>query len=296
MFFRIICLSLLSLNLCFSDHGFAAGAYRKATEGGDVVKDKIYPKFETWEFSVPNFGLIMNQSYVNTYLVSGGINYFFSETWGFGLDFTIGSNSDKGERFCIENFFYDPEDEVGSACGDASLLDGADENGNNFPRFGPAYVPVREIDTMIIANMTWTPVYGKQLIFMSGTSYFDLFIEMGMGIANSTFYAKRDILANGNSPRDVFTPETGTAEQIQQAQERNSQIGAQISETSAYGEAGRPDPKSETNLMFNFGIGQKFHFSKRFHVKVYLRNMTLLGTAQGFDNLLAIMGGAGMRL
>ena len=48
--------------------------------------------------------------------------------------------------------------------------------------------------------------------------------------------------------------------------------------------------------MFNIGIGQKFHFSKRFHLKFYVRDQILLGTDQGFDNLLSIMGGLGFRL
>ena len=281
----------------FSQVSFGAANYRKATEGREVVKSKIYPKNKKIELNLPNLGVIMNQSYVNTFMLSGGLNYFFSETWGVGLDIALGINSDKDERTCIENFYYDPEEEVGSACGDSSQLTGADANGNTFPRMGPAYVPIREINNMIIANLTWTPVYGKQLVFLSNTSYFDLFVEMGLGIANSTFYQKRDILANGNTPRDVFTPEDeGTPEQQAQAKEKNNGIGATVAQTGSYGIDGRPSAEDETNVMFSFGVGQKFHFGGRFHVKVYLRNMTLVGTAQGFDNLLAVMAGAGMRL
>jgi hypothetical protein len=32
-----------------------------------------------------------------------------------------------------------------------------------------------------------------------------------------------------------------------------------------------------------------------FHVKIYVRNMTLLATDQGFENLFALYGGIGFR-
>ncbi|SMF66673.1 outer membrane beta-barrel domain-containing protein [Pseudobacteriovorax antillogorgiicola] len=290
----------LCVSLALSPMAWSA-TYRKATEGRDVVKKKIYPKRKKIEISVPSLGIIMNQSYLNTVLVGGGVTYFMSETWGVGLDLTLGINEDRSERTCIENFFYDPQDEVGPACalvdGDAGLIQNADEDGNNFPRFGPAYVPIREINNLIMANLVWTPVYGKQLVFLNNTSYFDLFVELGAGIASSTFYEKRDVLANGKVPRGLFTPDnTENQEQNEQATIANNQIGATISETDSYGSNGRPDPLSQNHIMFNLGIGQKFHFGGSFHLKIFIRNQLLLGTSQGFDNLLSIMGGAGIRI
>lgn len=274
-----------------------AAVYRKATEGREVVKDKIYPKERKFELNAPNLGFIMNQSYVNTFLVSGSANYYFSENWGLGLDISVGVNIDKAERACIESFYYDPEDEVGIACGDASLLEGRDANNNGFPRLGPAYVPIREINNVIMANAIWTPVYGKQLLMLSATSYFDLFVEMGLGVANSTFYAKRDTLANGNVPRDVFNEVADDASDAekQAAAEANAKIGATIEEDNSYGTNGRPDPAAENHVLINLGVGQKFHFGGMFHFKVYIRNMLLLGTDQGFDNLLSLHGGFGAR-
>ncbi len=293
--FGFVLISIFALAL----DSFGA-TYRKATEGRDVVKNKIYPKVRKLEVNAPNLGVIMNQSYVNTVLISGGINYFFSESWGLGVDITIGSNEDKSERYCIENFYYDPEDEVAAACGDPGIISNADDNGNTFPRMGPAYVPIREINNVLMANLIWTPVYGKQLVFLNSTSYFDLFVELGVGFASSTFYEKRDVLANGKTPRGAFIPDDGPDESVNQiARDTNDKIGARVdvaSDANSYGDAGRPDPLSENHLLFNLGIGQKFHFGGRFHFKVYLRNMTLLGTSQGFDNLLALMGGVGMRL
>lgn len=289
--FILLCLlAALPINLAMAE------TYQKATEGRDVVKNKIYPKEKKIELTVPNLGFIMNQSYINTFLISGGINYYLDETWGLGVDIAIGSSQDKTERSCIENFYYDPTDEVGVACGDASLIANADTDGDSFPRFGPAYVPIREINSIITANVIWTPVYGKQLLMKQSTSYFDLFVETGLGIATSTFYDKRDVLANGNVPRDVYRdPDVDDPDAAAEAQRQNAKIGATVDEVNSYGVDGRPDPLNENHILINLGIGQKFHFSRMFHMKVYIRNMTLLGTAQGFDNLLAIYGGFGVR-
>lgn len=300
---QTICLlgTWLALSMFISLDSFAV-VYKKSTEGRDVVKSKMYPKRDKIEFNIPSGGLFFNQAYINTYLLNVGVTYFISENWGIGIDATLGSNSDKTERTCIENFYLAPEDQpaekpVGVCSlvdGDSSGLEGVDSNNNDFPRFGPAYVPIREVNSMVIANFVWTPVYGKQLIFMSNTSYFDLFVEMGLGVASSTFYRKLDYLRNGNTPRSGYLDDSdGTDEAIKQ---QNYNIGASISDTDSYGIAGRPDPEDQTNVLLNLGIGQKFHFGKLFHLKVSLRNQTLLGTPQGFDNLLSILVGAGFRL
>ena len=47
--------------------------------------------------------------------------------------------------------------------------------------------------------------------------------------------------------------------------------------------------------MINLGLGQKFHFMKRFHIKAELRNYTLLATPTGFDNFFTLWGGIGVR-
>lgn len=229
-----------------------------------------------------NPGLILNQSYVNTLLYGADITYFFNENWGINLDFIIGSNSDKPERTCIENFYIDPNNDIGAACG---LGDGNDQVvlDSDTARFGPAYVPIREIQSMIIANSLWTPVYGKQLVFLSLTSYFDIYFETGLGIATSKFYAKRDILKNGNRSRAP----AGEADNI-------DNIGTR--RVSDYGINGRPDAQNQNHVLVNLGFGQKFHFLDSFHIKLYFRNMTLLGTDSGFDNFFTLNFGLGYRI
>ncbi len=267
--------------------------YKKATEGKEVVMGKLYPKNERFELSLPEVGIIMNQSYVNTLLFGGGATYFTSENFGFGISASVASTSDKTARTCIERIYYHPSNEVGVSCGDPSLLEGADQNNDGFPRYGPAYVPIREMQQILIANVVWAPVYGKQLFMKSTTTYFDLFVELGAGWATSKFYPKRERLANGNVPRGTYIdPATNDPEA---ANTNNNAIGAKVEDSDSYGVAGRPAVEQGGNALLNLGIGQKFHFGKRFHVKVYIRNMTLLGTDQGFENLLALYGGVGFR-
>lgn len=271
--------------------------YKKATEGKEVVMSKLYPKAERFELSLPQAGIIMNQSYINTILLGGGGTYFISENLGFGFDVSVAQNSDKAERTCIESFYYDPSNEVGLACGDASQIQNADASNppDQFPRYGPAYVPIRELQQIMIANIVWAPVYGKQLFLKSSTSYFDLFVELGLGFATSKFYPKQETLKNGNVPRGVFIDPNDPQNDAAKAAENNAKIGALIEQTDSYGVNGRPAPQDQGNVLLNLGLGQKFHFGRRFHVKIYARNMTLLGTDQGFENLLALYGGFGFR-
>lgn len=279
----------------FSGLPLAFGEYKKATDGKDVVMNKLYPKAERFELGLPAIGFVMNQSYVNTFLLGVDATYFLNETLGFSFVFNKGVNQDKPERSCIENFYYDPSNEVGVACGDASNLKGADKNNDQFPRFGPAYVPIREIQQMMFANVVWTPVYGKQLLSLGATSYFDLFLELGVGLAGSTFYKKQAVLKNGNLPRGVYIDPNDPTNDKAAANANNAAIGATIDQTNSYGTAGRPAGRDESNPMLNLGLGQKFHFGKMFHFKVYVRNLTLLGTDQGFENLFALYGGIGLR-
>lgn len=262
--------------------------YKKATEGKDVVKNKLYPKDGRIELSGPNAGIILNQSYVNTILVGGGLNYWFSEQWGVGFDFNLGLNSDKSERECIENFYNDPKDEVPEVCGSADNLSGKEK-----ANFGPAYVPIREISNIIMLNALWAPIYGKQLIFLSTTSYFDLYFEFGGGLVMSQYYAKQDTLKNGNTSRP-FSYDKTTNEPIDE-NSKPIKAGASATETYAYGTDGRPDPEPNSNVLLNVTVGQKFHFGGLMHVKLYLRDMLIVGTQTGFENLLSLHVGLGVR-
>ena len=265
---------LLVLATSFEAEGGVGG---RSDNDKDVVKRKLFTKRKRIEINGPNVGVILNQSYLDSFLIHGGINYFFSEVWGVGLEGAVALNSDKFARECVESFINDPDNEVTDECG------GTNVSGEGRANFGPAYVPIREIENIVAINAVWNPVYGKQLLFKSATNYFDLFFTMGAGLAFSKFYPKRTVLNNGKAARGAIGEEDPLT------------VGAESEETDSYGIEGRPIPESQSNVLINLGIGQKYHFWKRFNLKAELRNYTLVGTEAGFDNFFTLWGGVGLR-
>ena len=263
-----------------------AEEYQKSTEGSEVVKNKIYPHKQTIELNLPNVGAILNQSYVNTLLVNGGFAYNLSEEWGIGFDVAVGLNSDKDERYCIEHFYNDPDDRVAEPCKVDGQPDTLSDDPKKHANYGPAYVPIREIQYIGTVNALWNPVYGKQLVLMSATSYFDVFVEAGLGLAVSKYYGKRDVLANGLKSRGTFQPD---------GSQPTPGLGASPTDEASYGVNGRPEALNQSNVLINLGVGQKFHFAKKFYLKIFIRNMTLVGTPSGLENLFALYGGLGVR-
>ena len=140
-------------------------AYKRAVEDKDNVKLKLYPKRKKSELDV-KFGLVLNSSFVQTMLVNGGYSFFFSEEWGMLIEANMAMNSDKSERECLETFYNDPNSLVGSECGDGADWD---EDAN----WGPAYMGIRELNMIFAGSAVWNPIYGKQIIFLSGVGHFD---------------------------------------------------------------------------------------------------------------------------
>jgi len=268
-------------------------SYEKASDLNEVVLMKLFPKKEKVELDA-RFGLVLNSSYNNTFLANMGLTYFWSEEWGFNVEGTFAATQDKPERGCIETFYNDPNFEVDAECGDSEALkDDPDGDAN----FGPAYVPIRELKNMFIGNFVWNPIYGKQIVLMSATNYFDFYIKMGGGVAMSDFYRKQPQVASGKSSRGAFCRKQDSTEVKgpQGCTERSEGKNPGTSDQDETGITGRPDVEAQSNLTMHLSIGQRFHFMKRFLFTASLENYTLLGTDSGFDNFLALMGGFGVR-
>ncbi|MFK7823481.1 MAG: hypothetical protein AB8G05_04960 [Oligoflexales bacterium] len=297
---------LFFLFIFLGDLAFAQSKrFRKATEDDDVViKNKLFPKKKKIELAGPDIGLILNQSYVQSFVLHANINYYFNEEWGFTLEGAMAINSDKSERYCIERFYNDFLNNVGSSCpapgqDPADPLYTTDENNNPVPykgaSFGPAYVPIRELGTILTAAAVWNPVYGKQLAFLTNTVYFDLFITMGGGITQSTYYPKQIKLGNGNISRGTAPPEDEIAETCSEDNIPGACPQLDDSHLAYIGDKGRPEAVVESTPTITLGVGQKFHFKKRFSFKAEIRNYTLLGTASGFDSFFMTWIGLGVR-
>jgi outer membrane beta-barrel protein len=265
----------------------AVGGYKKATEGEDVIKNKLYPKKGKVELNGPNLGLILNQSYIDSYLINAGMNYFWSESWGMGAELSFVLNKDRYERYCVEHFYNDPDYEIADECGEPENLQGLpkDPNGSG-GNYGPAYVNIREYNMLLTGNAIWNPIYGKEIFFLAAVVNFDVFVTMGGGLAMTTFYELDNSLNNGKESRGNFPAPGSTTGQ---------RPGAEPDETDSYGKAGRPTPRKESKVFLDAGIGQKVHISQKLNFKAELRNHIVLGTPGGFDMFFTLWGGLGFR-
>ncbi len=266
----------------------SAFAYEKAVEGSDVVKDKLFPKKSAVELD-GKFGTVLNGSYIQTFLLNGGLTYYWSENWGFNLEGIFALNSDKAERACIETFYNDPNFAISSQCGSSANLSQDSQGDANL---GPAYVPIREIQYMGVGNFVWNPIYGKQLVFLSFTTYFDFFVSFGGGLAISKYYPEQTDFLNGTRQRGgLFCTKAEAAKPNGCSTDTNPGT----TDESLVGIAGRPQPLSQNNIVTHLSVGQRFHFMKRFELLASLDNYTLIGTPQTFDTYLTLFGGLGVR-
>lgn len=260
-------------------------AYEKATEGQDVVLNKLFPKKGKVELDA-KFGVVLNSSYQQSFMANGSMTYFFSEEWGFNLDGNYAIVTDKPERTCIETFYNDPNFNVPEECGED-----APEDTEQDANWGPAYVPIRTLKYIFTANMNWNPIYGKQIVLLSATNYFDFFLTFGGGVAMSDFYAKTPEFADTGKPtRGTFCVKKDAAEDKCKAEGNPG-----TTEKEQTGIEGRPIPESQTNVLIHLALGQRFHFLKRFMLMAGLDNYTLVGTESGIDNFFTLTGGLGVR-
>lgn len=269
-----------------------AHAYERVTDSNEVVLNKLFPKKEKVELDF-KAGVVLNASYIQTFLATGGLTYFFSEEWGITGEASVALNADKPERKAIEQFYNDPNDSLAEEAGDYDTIK---SSGDPDANWGPAYVPIRELQYIFTLNAAWNPIYGKQIILLSATNYFDFFINFGGGFATSSFYPKKPSYNDGKNDipyRGKFcvkkdreaNPPKCTLDRPNPGTDNENLIG----------DAGRPEAESQTNVLAHAAIGQRFHFFRRFLLTGTLENYTLLGTESGFDNFLVIMGGLGVR-
>lgn len=251
------------------------------------IRNRMYPKKKTIEIA-GDFGAILNQSYISSMLAHASFTLFTSESIGFGADIGIAINSDKAERLCVENFYNDPGNDVSAVCAIDGEPDFSEADGSGpEPNMGPAYPPIRVLNNLISGYMVWSPVYGKQLLFMSGVVHFDIFITGGGGIAMNTYYPLKEQADDGTQYRGDYPDiEGGSTETIP---------GIDPDNTDEYGFNARPEPESQTTPMLTFGIGQKFHFGKNVNLRMEVRNYTLVGTESIFETYFAAWGGLGLR-
>lgn len=308
-------------------------AYELATDSSETVINKNYPKKFRLEL-LPTGSLVLNQAYISTFLLGGQLSFYAAEAFGIHIEGAIGINSDLPSRGCLETFYNDVGDELGGVqCGAQYLTTkdiyetesplakqemGKFLQGKNGVGFGPAYVPVREIDTIVALTFSWNFVYGKQLAFMTFTNYFDLYLKFGGGVAMSTYYPAQ-IYIKGT---ETSTPKKYRTDAVMKQSEVKGCAdtygicvdGENVNPNWAnlIGTVGRPEPELETSPMITFAIGYRFHFWSRLQLMTEARAYLLLATnknrgvtksieedskyLQNVENYLTISGGLGFRI
>jgi outer membrane beta-barrel protein len=298
--FRV--LLLIALSYSFVSHG----RLKRASAGRETVKNKLYPKNKKIEFSLP-LGTILNQALVNSLVVGGSVGYYFNEQWGLHFEYIKALNTDRPQRHCLENFYNDNQARLSSSCSPKTEEDASkgllDEDGNVIAgaNFGPAYLGIREIDSFITAAVSWNPIYGKQLSFMSLTNRFDIFLKLGIGVTLSDYYKDTNTaMINGKEQtlRGVLTGSEVISKEITGCPKT---VGiCPDSDDYDYkdfvGEKGRPKPSKDKSVTLSAAIGQKIHFAKYFNLKAEIRNYTLFDTQDTVDNLIVVWIGLGARL
>jgi outer membrane beta-barrel protein len=275
----------------------AQADYRKAVEGNEVVKGKFYPKSGRFELGVGG-GAILNQSFINTFLVSASATYHLSDWHALSIEGFYGMSQDRGERTAVESFYRDTkrasaygEDNPNPSKDNAKTPRNQQADDAAYPNANadaatkqdlekhlplerkPAYMPIRQINTMAMMNYQWTPVYGKALWFLSAVGYLDLFANFGLGVAMSDYTPLKNTI--GNTGKATLE---GT------------------SEANEYGKEGRPAVQAETSPVLGLGLGSRFFFAKHFMVHVNLRNFSVIAKTgdSAFMNFFALWGGVGV--
>ena len=270
--------------------------YRKATEGRAVVMRKLYPKKKKVEFAF-NFGALLNQSYINTFMFNSGLSYHFSEHWGMLIEGSFGLNMDKDDRFCLEHFLNRSENGEALANREHCFYhpDALEEHKNemrkhsDFINFGPAYVSIVQIEQTAMAGAIWTPIYGKQIFtFLPRTSHMDFYISGVAGVAIGSYFRERKKLANNNTSR--FSSE-------KKVKVIPKEVGANVDDVKSYGELGRPDAQKFYSPAVSIGIGQKYHLAHWLFLRFEARNYAVFIVHDVlYRSVFAIRGGLGIIL
>ena len=138
----------------------------------------------------------------------------------------------------------------------------------------------------------WNPIYGKQLVLLSFTTYFDFFVGLGGGLAISKYYPEqKEFPTDGRKQRGEFCLKATAAKPNGCKLDGNPGT----TDESLIGIAGRPTALSQSNVLSHISVGQRFHFMKRFELLAALDNYTLVGTPQSFDTYFTLYGGLGVR-
>jgi hypothetical protein len=142
-------------------------------------------------------------------------------------------------------------------------------------------VPIREQRGMDTATLDYTIAYGKQIILTGMVTNFDLRLRFGAGALQSLIYDERTTVKDSPDRASRGDP---------------TEAGAAASDGTAYGDDGRPTPRTDTAPVILVGLTEEVFFLKRFFVAGELTWYTTTGINGGIDPFFVAQLGGGIRL
>ncbi len=140
-----------------------------------VIRPRFMSKRNRFELGAQT-GLIMNQAFIYTLMLSGMIDYHFSEMFAFELGGHYGIKVDKDDKSLLESEFD---------------------------------ITTQIIQTQYIlgGGLLWTPIYGKTQLPSGQVIYFDDFIVLQAGMTGVYYdYKQCEKGKNSSSQNQVVTP------------------------------------------------------------------------------------------
>lgn len=115
-----------------------------------VIRPRFFTKARRAEFG-GQLSVVMNQTFIYTYLMTGILNYHFTESLGAELDASYGFSLDKEDKTLLKSSFN-------------------------------ISTQIQRTQYQFLGGLVWTPMYGKYQLASGKLIYFDTFLIGGGGM------------------------------------------------------------------------------------------------------------------
>lgn len=115
-----------------------------------VIRPRYFTKARRAEFG-GQMSVVMNQTFIYTYLLTGILNYHFTEALGIELDGSFGFSIDKEDKSLLKSSFN-------------------------------ISTQIHRTQYQVLGGLVWTPLYGKYQMPSGRLIYFDTFLIGGGGM------------------------------------------------------------------------------------------------------------------
>lgn len=115
-----------------------------------VIRPRFFTKARRAEFG-GQMSVVMNQTFIYTYLMTGILNYHFTESLGIELDGSYGFSLDKEDKTLLKSSFN-------------------------------ISTQIQRTQYQFLGGLVWTPLYGKYQLASGKLIYFDTFLIGGGGM------------------------------------------------------------------------------------------------------------------